>query len=187
MGDPRKQHKQFTRPKTLFDKSRIDEEKALLEKYGLKNKKEIWRSESYIGRIRNQAKKLILYPEQQEAFINRLVKLGLIKSDATIDDILALTKEKLLERRLQNIVFKKGLAKTPKEARQLVVHRKIQIRNNIVNIPSYIVKTKEEGLILKVKEKEKNKENPAEKIEKEEEQKQEEIEKIEKEEEKENK
>ncbi|MCX8194479.1 MAG: 30S ribosomal protein S4, partial [Candidatus Pacearchaeota archaeon] len=106
MGDPRRQHKKYSRPRQLFTKARIEEEKALVKKYGLKNRREIWRAESYINRIRAQAKKLIVQPEQQEAFINRLAKLGLVRPTSTIDDILALTKEKLLERRLQTIVYK---------------------------------------------------------------------------------
>ncbi|MCL6500852.1 MAG: 30S ribosomal protein S4, partial [Candidatus Pacearchaeota archaeon] len=74
-----------------------------------------------------------------------------VKSTANIDDILALTKEKLLERRLQTIVYKKGIAKTPKEARQLVSHKKIKIGPRIVNIPSYIVEVEEEDKISLVK------------------------------------
>ncbi len=157
MGDPKKQHKKFSRPRTIFDKNRILEEKNLMKKYGLKNKKEIWRSESYIDRIRAQAKKLILEPEQQEIFVKHLANLGLVNPNATIDDILALTKEKLLERRLQTIVFKKGLAKTIKEARQLINHRKIMINGKIVNVPGYIVKSQEENKITKIEERPKQK------------------------------
>ncbi|MEM4152978.1 MAG: 30S ribosomal protein S4 [Candidatus Pacearchaeota archaeon] len=156
MGDPRRLHKRYKRPKKIFSKARIEEEKALLKKYGLKNMREIWRAETEINRIRNQAKKLILKPESQEEFFNRLIKIGLIKKGATIDDVLALTKEQLLERRLQTIVFKKGLAKTIKEARQLITHKKIKIADNIVNIPSYIVKLDEEDKISLVEKKQKN-------------------------------
>lgn len=147
MGDPRKLHKKYRRPKQLFSKTRIEEEKAIMKKYGLKNMREIWKAETEIDRIRNQAKKLILQPELQETFFKRLRKLGLIKEKDSLDDVLALTKEKLLERRLQTIVFKKNLAKTPKEARQLITHKKIKIKDKIVNIPSYIVKTDEENKI----------------------------------------
>lgn len=147
MGDPKKLHKKFKRPRQTFSKQRIEEEKKIIKNYGLKNMREIWKAETEINRIRNQAKQLILKPEAQEAFFSRLAKMGLIKGSPNIDDILALTKEKLLERRLQTIVFKKGLAKTPNEARQLITHKKIRIGNKIVNIPSYIVKTAEENKI----------------------------------------
>ncbi len=157
MGDPRKNHKQFKRPRTPFDKNRISEEKSFVNKFGLKNKKEIWHSEGYIDKIRAQAKKLIIHPEEQEIFFNRLAKLGLIKSGATIDDVLDLTKEKLFERRLQTIVFKKKLAKSLRESRQLIVHKKIKIANRIMNVPSYIVRIEEENKISVVKKQKKKK------------------------------
>ena len=148
MGDPKKQRKKYSRPKKPFDKARIEEEKEIIEKYGLKNKKEIWKVQAKIDRIRQQAKKLILAdPAEQNVFKKRLVNLGLISADATIDDILALTKEKLFDRRLQTIVFKKKFAKTPKQARQFITHRKISLNNNIVNIPGYVVKADEEAKI----------------------------------------
>ncbi|MCX8193964.1 MAG: 30S ribosomal protein S4 [Candidatus Pacearchaeota archaeon] len=156
MGDPRRLHKRYKRPKHIFEKARIEEEKEILKKYGLKNMREIWKAETEINRIRNQAKKLILKPESQEEFFNRLIKIGLIKKGATIDDVLALTKEQLLERRLQTILFKKGLAKTIKEARQLITHKKVKIGENIVNIPSYIVKINEEDKISLIQKKEKH-------------------------------
>ena len=151
----RKQHKKYSRPRKLFEKIRIEGENVLMNKYGLKNKKEIWRADFYIGRIRVQAKKLITASqEKQEEFIARLAKLGLIKSTSKIDDVLALTKESLLERRLQTLVLKKGLAKTIKSARQLINHRHILLNNDIVTIPSRIVLLEEENN-LKLKEKKK--------------------------------
>ena len=159
MGDPKRKHKKYSRPRQLFEKARIEEENSLIKRYGLKNKKEIWKAESEIDRIRSLAKKLIVSSqEEQEKFFNRLIKLGLIKAGDNIDDVLALTKEKLLARRLQTIVFKRGLAKTPKGARQLIVHRKIIIGNKVVDAPSYIVKSNEEETIM-IKKKEK-KEKP---------------------------
>ena len=94
-----------------------------------------------------QAKKWILEPEKQEEFFFRLVRLGLVKKGSNIDDVLALTKEKLLDRRLQSFVFEKGLSKTSKGARQLITHKKVKIADRIVNAPSHIVKIKEENQI----------------------------------------
>jgi small subunit ribosomal protein S4 len=143
----KKQHKKYSRPKNLFDRTRITSDKEIMNKYGLKNKSEIWKAESRINRIRTEAKKLIIEPEKQELFFRRLESMGLIKSkDATIDAVLSLTKENLLDRRLQTIVFKLGLAKTIKEARQLIGHRKIKT-DHIITIPSYIVRLDEENKI----------------------------------------
>lgn len=157
MGDPRKPKKKYYRPLKPYNKKRIDEEAQIITKYGLKNKREIWKAEKYVGDIRDQAKKLILNSEGQEKLFNRLLKYGLIKENASIDDILDLTKEAILDRRLQTIVLKKGLAKTPREARQLIVHRKIRINQRIVTIPSYLVKILEENKIKLVEKKVKEK------------------------------
>jgi len=163
----RKQHKRYSRPRKLFEKTRIKEENIILQKYGLKNKKEIWRADSYIGRIRGQAKDLIPQSaEKQQEFIQRLAKIGLIKAGEQLDDVLALTKEDILERRIQTIVLRKGLAKTAKEARQLITHRHIILGDRIITIPSQIVAIDEEKEV-KLKEKKQKKivekmEQPAE-------------------------
>ena len=56
----------------------------------------------------------------------------------------------MLEERLDNVVFRMGLATTRREARQLVVHSHFTVNGKRVNIPSYIVKV---GDVIKVKEK----------------------------------
>ena len=53
----------------------------------------------------------------------------------------------LLSRRLQTIAHKKLYFKTPYQARQAIVHGHVMIENNVVTIPSYIVKTDEEAKI----------------------------------------
>ena len=59
----------------------------------------------------------------------------------------------LLECRLDNVVFRLGLAKTRPAARQLVSHRHITVDGNVVNIPSYSVKP---GQVVAVREKSKS-------------------------------
>lgn len=56
----------------------------------------------------------------------------------------------LIERRLDNVIFRLGLAATRREARQLVSHSHFTVNGKKVNIPSYIVKA---GDVIKVKEK----------------------------------
>jgi small subunit ribosomal protein S4 len=142
--------KKYSRPRKLFDAERIKEEKLLLKKYGLKNKREIWKANSLVENFRRKAKNLIKEDiSKQEAFVKSLQKLGF--NVKNIDDILSLEKEAVLERRLQTIVFRKKLANTPRHARQLIVHKKIMVNNKIVNIPSYIVPFDEEDKISLVK------------------------------------
>ena len=63
----------------------------------------------------------------------------------TLVDVLSLTFENLLERRLQTLVWKRGLAKSPYMARQLISHGHITLNQRRVTIPSYIVSPAEEG------------------------------------------
>jgi small subunit ribosomal protein S4 len=158
---PKRNRKKFSRPRKAFDKSRIEEENELREKYGLKSKREIWKAESAIARIRNLAKQLMTKSdEEKNKFIERLQKKGF--NIESIADTLALDKEDWLKRRLQTIVFSRGLAYKPKQARQLIVHKHVSIGEQTVNIPSYQVSLEEEPLIklnivLKVKEPKKSK------------------------------
>jgi small subunit ribosomal protein S4 len=158
---PKRKRKVYSRPRKPFDKPRIEEENVLKEKYGLKNKREIWKADTAIARIRNLAKHLIIKSdEEKKAFIDKLKKKG-FKIDS-IPDSLALNKEDWLKRRLETIVAVKKLANTPKQARQFIVHKHVLIGDRIINIPSYQVSLEEEPLIrlnivLKQKETKKSK------------------------------
>ncbi len=81
---------------------------------------------------------------ETKQLLERLRKLGLIREGATLDDVLGLTLEDLLERRLQTMVYRKGLAQTPRQARQMVIHGHITVSGNRVNVPSYLVSVNEE-------------------------------------------
>lgn len=59
---------------------------------------------------------------------------------------------KLLERRLDNVVYRMGIASTRSQARQFVGHKHITVNGNIVNIPSYMVKP---GDVIAVRERSK--------------------------------
>jgi small subunit ribosomal protein S4 len=134
----KRKHKIYSRPKTPFDKSRIEEEKEIKESFGLKNKKEIWRAEAKVKEFREKAKKLIpATKEEQQSLFNNLKKIGLKVN--SIADILALEKRDYLDRRLQTIVYKKKLANTIKQSRQMITHKKVLINEKAINSPSYIV------------------------------------------------
>ncbi|MDP2628696.1 MAG: 30S ribosomal protein S4 [Nanoarchaeota archaeon] len=134
----KRKHKTYSRPKRPFDKIRIDEEAILKKEFGLKNKKEIWKAESQIKSIREKAKKLIsASPSEQNTFLQRLKKIGLNVN--SIADVLSLSKEDYLRRRLQTILVSKKLANTSKSARQFITHKKVLINEQVVDSPSYIV------------------------------------------------
>ncbi len=134
----KRKHKKYSKPRRPFDKDRIEEEAQIRKEFGLKNKKEIWKAESEIKAIREKAKKLIsASPKEKNALFKRLKKIGLNVN--SIADILSLDKKDYLKRRLQTILVKKKLARSPKSARQAIVHKKVLINKRVVNSPSYIV------------------------------------------------
>ena len=151
MGDIKRKRKLFSRPKKLFDRARMDEENILIKRYGLKNKREIWKAKTAVSKLRRRAKALIGKDmAEQQMFFNKLNKIGMNISD--VSDVLALTEENLFERRLQTVLFKKKMANTVKGARQLIVHKNVLVDGNIVNIPSFVVtKDLEDKISLKVK------------------------------------
>ena len=55
----------------------------------------------------------------------------------------------LLERRIDNVVFRLGLARTRREARQIVDHKQVLVNGKQVNIPSYLIKA---GDVIEIKE-----------------------------------
>ncbi len=153
MGDPRKSRRKWEKPGHPWIKDRLAEEMELVGRYGLRNKRELWLAQTYLRNVRNKAKALLsLTPEERSVrereLVKKLYNLGLLqKEQGTIDDILGLTVEDVLQRRLQTIVLRKGLARTIHEARQLVVHGHISIGGKRVTSPGYLVNRVEEQLI----------------------------------------
>jgi len=149
MGDPRKLKKQYTNPKKRWDKDRIDSERRLIDTYGLRNKKELRKVESMLRKKRQNARNLLALPTEErkikeQELLQSLHSLALLPKEATLDDVLSLKPESLLERRLQTISWRKGLSQTPKQARQFIVHGHIAVNKTKVNAPGYIMKVKEE-------------------------------------------
>ena len=131
---------------------RIKEDNEILKQYGLKNKKEVWKAKSLLSKVTSQAKKLSAGRDEQakkeaEQLLNRLVKYGLIKPGAGLGDVLGLKTEDILNRRLQTLVYKHGLARSAKQARQFVVHGHVIINNQMIDVPSYMVPVEEQGKI----------------------------------------
>lgn len=151
MGHPRRLRKKYSTPGHPFEKARIEEENKLLSEYGLKNKKEIWKAKSKIRNFRAQARAIQAdrtekRAEREKILLNKLKRLGLLK-EGGLDEVLALDVKDLLERRLQTIVYRKGLARSVKQARQLITHGHIAIDGRKVTVPSYIVQVDEESKV----------------------------------------
>jgi len=153
VGDPRKSKKNYNRPRSIWTSDQISSELYVVGSYGLRNKRELWKAQTEIARIRNQARALLslsidVRHEKETQLLNYLSRLGLVSSSASLDDVLNLKIEDILERRLQTIIMKKSNLKSPYQARQLVVHGHVSLGNRKINLPGYLVKKEEETQIL---------------------------------------
>jgi small subunit ribosomal protein S4 len=157
MGDPKKTKKKFSRPKKLWEKERIEEEKELIKEYYFKNKSEIWKLTSELRNFKKQAKRIIALKTPQAEkekiqLLTRIKSLGLIPEAAQIEEVLGITQKSIFDRRLQSIVFKKGFARSMKQARQFIIHGHILVDQKKVNSPNFLVPHLKENLVAFSKE-----------------------------------
>lgn len=151
MGDPKRARKKYVRPIKIWQTARIEEDKVLMREYGLRRKKEIWRMNYILTSLRKQAKNLMARDDEQskkeeKQLLEKLKRLNLMKA-GKLDDVLNLTLKDVLDRRLETIVYKKGLARTINQARQFIVYGHISIKGAKVTVPSYLVNAEEENSI----------------------------------------
>ncbi len=147
MGDPKKPRKKYLlgKPKKLWNKQLLIEELKLVGEYGLRNKRELWIAKSILKKIKYRARALLALPpekriQEEVAFKQRLYKAGFIADpDVPLDAILSLDVRAILERRLQTLVYRKGLARTIYEARQMVVHGHIAVDGRVIRSPGFLV------------------------------------------------
>lgn len=142
----------WKKPKRPLNYDLMMDELKTLGTFGLKTKKELWKTQTELSRVRLQARSLLaLRQEERERkepiLIQSLSKIGLVDQNSTLDDVLNLQVNDLLSRRLQTMAQRKLYFKTPYQARQAIVHGHIMIGDSVVTIPSYVVKTEEEEKI----------------------------------------
>ena len=149
-----RQRKKWESPNHPWQRDRLKLEKELMNYYGLKNKRELWKDATIARKIRKyvrylNAKKAAGFDisKEEERFKKKLVKYGLINAGDDLTAALGITVREVLERRLQTLVWRKGLAKTVKQARQLIVHGHILIGDKVITSPGYLVKKEEEDKI----------------------------------------
>ena len=102
--------------------------RRLAIEYGLRNKREVWKAQSYLRRYRKAARELlalmsagtdrVVFESKKDELIGHMQRAGLLGPDADIDNVLSLKVQQGLERRLQTLVYRQGLARSPKQARQ---------------------------------------------------------------------
>lgn len=156
MGDPKFSRRRYETPAQPWEGERIKAENEMLQKYGLKNKRELWTAQSMVRRLRSQSRELQARlrtgdpqaDKETTELLKRCARLALLPLEgATLNDVLALNTQAILDRRLQTVVYRKGLAFTARQARQMIVHGHASVDGRKVTIPGYLVKRGEEELI----------------------------------------
>jgi small subunit ribosomal protein S4 len=155
MGKPKFSRKKYETPSHPWQEDRIKVENELIRKYGLKNKREVWKSQTRLRKYRSQARELLAKidtgdeqsKKESQQLLMHLNRLNVLPPNSTLDDVLTLDTESILSRRLQTLTYLKGLANTSYQARQLISHGHIAIRDRRVTVPGYIVTKDEESEI----------------------------------------
>jgi small subunit ribosomal protein S4 len=150
MGAPRRNRKKVQRPADIWNTQRITDEHKLRDDFGLKNLNELWRATSEIRRVRRNVRAVLsgrIQESNGKELVSRLSRYGIVKEGANLDDLLEIKPEDMLERRLQTVVLRKGLAKTSKQARQLITHGFIAIDGRRAKSPGYLVSKRDEEKI----------------------------------------
>jgi small subunit ribosomal protein S4 len=152
MGDPKKKHKKYSTPKRPYNTDTLMEELQVIGTYGLRNKRELWKAHTELSVLRRRARDLLSLDQderqsKERALIGKLAHRGLVMENGRLEDVLTLSVEDLLERRLQTYIFRIGMAGSLFQARQMIAHGHVSIGDQKVTSPSYQVKVTDEGML----------------------------------------
>ena len=118
-----------------------------LSKKSKRNARAGKKQSEYGLQLKEKQKAKFIYGVLEKPFRNMYAKAQKLKYGTTGENLMI-----LLERRLDNVIFRLGFARTRKEARQIVDHKHVLVNGKCVNIPSYLVKA---GDVVEIREKNK--------------------------------
>ena len=144
MGDPKRLNSLYDVPRMKWNKQRILADRKIMDEYGLTKKKELWKAETVVRNWRKRARLLLAgrtdnFEQRKAELMNKLIKLGIFTKENKIEDVLKLSLSDILDRRLETIAFKQGLAVTIKQARQLITHGHVALNGKKRTIPGSLV------------------------------------------------
>ncbi len=153
MGDPKQLRKKYNTPRHPWIRANIESERVVVKDFGLVKKKEIHQANSFLKKYKDIAKRLIATrtlaqaQKEKEQIMGKLQRLGLLPAGAELDHILGLEIKDVLNRRLQSVVYRKGLSHSMKQSRQFITHRHIMVGDEEISSPSYLISLEEEGTV----------------------------------------
>ena len=87
------------------------------------------------------------FAREKTDLVTAMIRKGLLAEGSSIDDVLQITVEHMLSRRLQSVVYYRGLAPSMRAARNMIVHGHISIGEQRMTVPGYkILRDEEDNL-----------------------------------------
>jgi small subunit ribosomal protein S4 len=106
LGDPKLPRRKYDTPSHPWQGDRIKSENEIIKKFGLKNKREVWKSQSLLRKFRQQARLLnarlrmadVQAEREKDQLLTRLTNLGILNPNSNLNDVLSLEEETVLNR-----------------------------------------------------------------------------------------